>query len=763
VARSVMAAPYYRRLRGSNDPIVTRAKPSRRITAIRVALVCAAAQAAWGAAVKAQDARARPGTPRPPLVHWVAGSPRLDGALDDPAWASADSITDFTQRDPREGVPATERTVVRFLGTPAGLFVGVWAYDREPGGIRRAQLRRDADLTTDDYVTLVLDSQRDRRSGYLFSVNPNGALHDAEVVTFEQENVQWDGIWDARARLTPDGWTAELFVPWATLRYRRGEGVWGMNLRRFIRRKNEEILWRAWGRSEGVRFLERAGALGGLGELPRRATVELRPYVLGTSSLPERTFLVGGRDSVTLGAGTEAKVGADAKLAVTSGLTLDLTVNTDFAQAEVDRQVVNLTRFPRFFPETRQFFLEGAGIFDFGRLQQTQLFYSRRIGLDSLGRTVPILGAARVTGRVGRQQVGLLALRTGGLEDATDLVARVKRDVLGRGFVGAMLTAQERTGRPLAPSVGADFNLPYIVRGQNLVFIGGAAVHRDSLDARPASYARFIIDYPNDHADIVARFDRVEAGFDPPLGFVLQRGIMRYAGQVALTPRPHRWGIRKLLFAVPSWDVVRALDGGLDNAFVEVRPLGALFESDDRVELNLQRRWDRPREAFEVFPGAVIPAGRYEYDRVELLLAGSPARVVSGEMTASAGRFYDGRSRELDAAVRVRHEPHVLTSFEFGIAGVRRPAGDFTAHTARVRLDVAASPRLGTTLFGQWDDESDRLALNARLRWTRSPGSDAYVVWNSAWPSELDAGRPIPWRQPVRGTLVVKYVQYARF
>ncbi len=224
---------------------------------------------------------------------------------------------------------------------------------------------------------------------------------------------------------------------------------------------------------------------------------------------------------------------------------------------------------------------------------------------------LPILGGARLTGRAGRQQIGALLIRTGGDEDATDFVARMKRDVLGRGYVGAMLTGQDRDDAPVSLAGGLDFNFPYIVRGRNLVFLGGTAWNRDSSGAPSANYSRFIIDYPNDHADVVVRYDRVEEGFEPALGFVSQNGIQRFAGQVSITPRPRRWGIRRFDFSLPSWDWVSRLDGSLDNASLSIQPLGAQFESGDSFELSFRRRWDVPPEEFEIFPGSIIAAGRY--------------------------------------------------------------------------------------------------------------------------------------------------------
>ncbi|MEO6443745.1 MAG: DUF5916 domain-containing protein [Gemmatimonadaceae bacterium] len=704
--------------------------------------------------------RARPDSLRPAQVRQSSERMRLDGRFDEAAWAVADSITDFTQKDPAEGTPSTERTVVRFVAAPDGLWIGVWAFDRDPGGIRHAQLRRDASLWSDDYVTVAIDAQRDQRSGFLFSVNPNGALHDAEIVSFEAQNDEWDGVWDARAHIGDEGWTAEIFLPWQTLRYPPDATEWGLNVQRFMRGKNETVLWRGWRRQEGIRFLERQGTLAGIPPLPGRALAEVRPYAASTFRLAEREYDDAGGDSVVQRAGTQLEVGGDAKFALSNTLTLDVTVNTDFAQAEVDRQIVNLTRFPVFFPETRQFFTEGAGIFEFGG-RDTRLFYSRRIGRGEDGDAIPILAGARLNGRVGDQQIGVLAVRTGGSDGATDVVTRIKRDVLGRGYVGAMLTAQDRGARPASMSGGLDINLPYIVGGQNLVFVASTAVHRDSAGAGVARYARVLVDYPNDNADVVLRYERVGRGFNPVLGFVQQASVESFGGRIQLSPRPERWGIRQFDFVPGSWEVVRRLGGRLDNARLEIQPLGINFESGDQFEFNLQRRWDSPPEDFEIFPGSDISAGRYSWNRVEVQLEGSNARTYVPNLTLSAGDFYDGTSREVEASLQTRLEPHLLASVEYELSSIRRGGAGFDARVARFRVDYATSARLNSTLFWQYDNESRRIATNARLRWTRSPGSDLYVVWNSAWQSGFDDG--IAWRRPQRGSLIVKYIQYFRF
>lgn len=722
-------------------------------------LLCAVASLTTAAVARSQPAAASP--PDVPRVLRTSRLIRLDGELTEPEWLQADSITDFLQRDPQEGQPASERTVVRLLATPNGLAIGWWCYDRQPELIVRSQLRRDASLSSDDYVTVAIDGLHDQRSGFYFRTNANGALWDGEHLTFESGNDNWDGVWDARARVTADGYVVEMLIPWATLRYRDDAAIWGMNFRRFVRRKNEEQLWRAWKRTEGIRFLEREGEVAGFDSLPPRARVELRPYALGEGRLANRVLLPAGGDSATSTAGAYGHVGLDVKIPITRTLTGDITLNPDFAQAEVDRQIVNLTRFPLFFPEQRLFFTEGAGIFDFGRIQQAQMFYSRRIGLSSSGTPVHIPIGVRMQGRAGRNQLGLLAARTAAGDDATNLVARVKRDVLGRGYVGAMATLDDRVNGTTSVAGGVDFNLPWIVGDdQNLVLLGNAAWSQDSVGGPVGGHYRVIVDYPNDRADIVVRLDRIDRAYNPSLGFVQQRGVTRLGGGTSITPRPRGGPIRRLEFDLLSYNVVWDLDGRLSNASFEVKPLGLQFQSGDQFEINVQRAFDAPDEAFEIFPGTTLAAGPYWWNRVEVQYSGNEARPVRYSVNASTGAFYDGRSSEVSVGMRVRRTPHLLAQLDFVHSDVRLGDAAFAAQTARLRADYAVGPRLNTTLFAQWDNESDRASVNARLRWTVVPGSDLYVVWNSNW--DTDVLSRVRWSRPQRGGLVAKYVYFFR-
>src|SRR5467141_2852469 len=327
----------------------------------------------------------------------------LDGGLDEPFWTTTDSIHDFRQREPIEGSPATERTVVKVAHDADALYIAVRCYDSDARGVRASQLRRDADLSSDDNVRILIDGCNDRRSAFVFATNPNGAQWDGQFSGVDDLNENWNGIWDVAVSRDSAGWTAEFRIPLLALRFHGGTNPeFGFNVRRFIRRKNEEDLWRSYGRAQGLYHLNNEGRITDLGDLRRPHDVELYPYALGRAVEAEHDS-VGGE---TAGGYLGGKGGVDAKVGLTPTLTADVTVNTDFAQVEADQQVINLTRFPFFFPEKRQFFLESSGLLDYGTPGMVQLFYSRRLGLDTSGAPVPIIAGGRVYGRRGPRRPG---------------------------------------------------------------------------------------------------------------------------------------------------------------------------------------------------------------------------------------------------------------------------------------------------------------------------------------------------------------------
>ncbi len=725
-------------------------------------------------AAQAPSGPGAPGNPvsRLPVVQQFrasagAAEPKLDGRLDEPAWTEADSMTDLRQRDPAEGEAGSERTVVRVLSTPEALYVAVRAQDRDARAIRATVLRRDADLTVDDYVTILIDSFHDRRGAFLFRTNPNGAMWDAQLSGFENLNESWNGVWEVAVSRDSAGWTAEFRIPYQTLRFPPRATSLGFNMQRFIRRKNEEILWQSYRRTEGLYQLLREGELTGLAPLRRGRPLELMPYVLGKATANDHdasgTSLGGG--------GVSAKAGGDAKLVVSPTLTADLTVNTDFAQVEADSQVINLTRFPVFFPEKRQFFLESSGIFDFGTIQSAQLFYTRRIGLREDGLPVPILDGARLSGKAGPWALGFLDARTGSGDEANDLVFRVKRDLFERGYIGAM--ALQRSGPGVAGAergAGLDVDLPFVIHGQNLepfAWIAGTRV--PGVPGTPTAW-RVATDYPNDLFDNFVSLYRIDAGFTPTLGFVRRTGIWETTGHVDFMPRPKVLGIRQLdfEFPIPTWDIIADERGSLfhsrdwQTATLQWIPLGATMESGDHFEIDVLRLLDAPPDSFEVFRGIQIAPGRYWWTRGQLQYLSSPGRPLSVTAIVGFGGFYDGTDVETALEATWRQSGHLTLTGGVDRSQIALSAGKFTALQATGRIEYAFNARTDFLAFVQYNNEAQRIDFNLRFHWIPVIGDDVYVVWNSGYTTDPTVLHRFPsphaLAHPLNGALVVKAV-----
>jgi hypothetical protein len=701
------------------------------------------------------------------LVHGIAGEVvRLDGHLDERAWAQTDSLVELWQREPSAGSPASEHTVVHVLQGSEAIYVGIRAHDAAPGLIRASQLQRDADLTVDDYVTLLIDSFRDHRGAFLFRTNANGAMWDAQLTGFEDVNQDWNGIWDVATSRDSGGWTAEFRIPYRTLRFHNGETTFGFNVQRFIRRKNEEALWRSWGRTEGLLQLLKEGELAGLGPLRRQHGVDIRPYGLTRAATPQY-----GLDGVAQAQGdVSAKAGLDVKTAVLPTLTADLTINTDFAQVEADREVINLTRFPVFFPEKREFFLESSGLFTFGTPERAQLFYSRRIGLDTAGVPVTILGGVRMYGKAGPWAVGAIDARTGKGEEANDLILRVKHDLLQRAYVGGIV--MHRSGPGLAfgaeDAAGLDVDLPLMVGGRNFepsFWVAGTQV--PGVAGTPKAW-RVATDYPNDLFDNFVSLYRIDAGFTPSMGFVRRTGIWETTGHIDFMPRPKVLGIRQLDIELPSWDIIADEGSSLlrsrdwQTAEFEWRPLGGDFQNGDHFEINIQRLLDAPTTPFEVFRDVTVPPGRFWWTRGELQYTISPGRRLSLAPLVSIGNFYDGTSTEVDLDATWRPGGRVTLGTIIARSAVNLPEGRFTAVQTTTRIEYAPTTRSSVLLLVQTNNEDERIDVNLRFHWIPTIGDDVYVVWTSGYTTDRAARFRLPsvhaLGKPLQGALVVKAV-----
>ena len=679
-----------------------------------------------------------------------------------------DSIDDFRQREPREGSPATERTVVKVAHDAEAIYIVVRCYDSDMRGVRASQLRRDADLSSDDNIQLLIDSYDDRRSAFVFGTNPNGAMWDAQFSGVDDLNENWNGVWDVAVSRETSGWTAEFRIPLLALRFHAGiNQEFGFNVRRFIRRKNEEDLWRSYGRAQGLYHLNNEGTITDLGDLHRSHDVELYPYALGRAVETEHDS--SGEETVKGFFG--GKGGVDAKLGITPTLTADLTVNTDFAQVEADQQVINLTRFPFFFPEKRQFFLESSGLFDYGTPSMVQLFYSRRIGLDTSGAPVPILAGGRVYGRLGPWQLGIIDAQTGGNDRANDAVLRLTHDLFDRSYIGAIGTLHAGPGgQGVQRAGGLDVDLPLVVHGMNLepkVYLAGSQT--PGVPGTALAW-RVSTDNPNDLFDNFVSLYRIDSAFAPPLGFVRRTGIWETTGHVDFTPRPGVLGIRQLSFTfpIPSWDIIANESGSplrsedWQTAWFEWRVFGGDRQNGDHFEVNFQRLMDAPTDTFDIFSGVRIQPGRYWWSRYELQYFMSPGRPLSFGAFVNWGPFYNGHSTQLELSAVWHGGGHIIASTDLTRTTARLPVGAFTAVLSANRLEYDFNIRTSVLAFVQYDNESERVDFNVRFHWIPVIGDDVFVVWNSGYTTDPLARFRFPdthaLSRPLNGALVVKVV-----
>lgn len=675
----------------------------------------------------------------------------IDGRLDEPAWATAPAIEAFTQADPREGQPASGRSVVKVLASPTALVIGIDCDQPPDVSMVSFSVRRDAALTQEDHVRIVIGPFRDGRSGYVFAVNPSGARYDGIVDPGgESDSPEWDGIWDARTARRDDGWSVELWIPFLTLSFKPDLTTWHFNVQRRIQGLLETDRWASPARQYQVTQTSRAGLLTNLPAIDLGKGVSIRPAAR-----------VGAGTSAP-GAGLEGDVrgSLDVTQRLGANVLLSGTANTDFAETEVDTRRTNLTRFPLFFPEKRTFFLEGDDIFAFGLgLNQDVLpYFSRRIGLVS-GQEVPILAGGKVNGRIGNTNLGGLVIGTndkaGVVDDESVMaVGRVKQNLWRESWVGAIATIGDpraRSGRWLA---GSDFTYATSrFRGDKNFLVGVWGLATDMTIGRDAAAAGFKVDYPNDKWDLALTYKRIGRHFDPAIGFVPRRAVQLINAGMDNRTRIARGPLQQLVHEFrPS--VALDLGGRWESYRVFFAPINWRFRSAERFEFNVNPTGERLVAPFEVSPGVIIPPGRYHWRQYRLEVGTAQKRRLYTQVTWWFGGFYNGT---IDQVVWTgAWNPTALVTLEFtGERNMARlPVGDFNQTLVGNRLRVNISPNLSIASYVQYDDVSDSVGVNARLRWTFRPEADLFVVYNHNVRSLMDR-----WQRD-SSQLVMK-VQYA--
>ena len=675
----------------------------------------------------------------------VAVSPiTLDGFLEEPAWKEAQPATDFIQRELAEGEPATEKTEVRILYDSENLYIGIMCYDSEPGKILHNEMERDAELDSDDNFTVVIDTFRDKRTGYWFGTNPNGVYKDA-LMSNGGHDESWNGVWDVRARITDRGWSAEMVIPFKTLRFSSTPRQdWGVNFERIIQRKREEALWTAWGRNDGIFQLSKCGVLAGLSDIKRSRQIDFKPYALGGLEKLERVDLEGTPNYATHNLGTpyrNFKYGLDVKYPITSQLTLDLTTLTDFAQVESDREQINLTRFDITYPEKRDFFLEGSDIFTFGPENATP-FYSRRIGLTPDRTQVPILGGAKLVGKAGSYNIGVIEMQTDheGSSPSTNFsIVRVKKDVLEKSYIGFIATNVSPHGGHTSQAYGVDFlyRTDRFLKNQNLE-IGGYGAENRSPDVHHGNHAgRVLMNLPNDTYNVSLLYHAVGANFTPETGFVQRRDIRQYYTEFELTPRPGIRGIKKLLFMPLGLDYYTDPNSRLLTRATNFRPFGVEFNSGDSFEFNVYDSYEYVNEAIERFRGKMnIPVGLYRWWDYEFEVNTSESRPYSLGIHMHTGDFYNGKRDWVMTEWGMKTSKFYSLFADVEYQRISMNGERFNVRDYGARIAVNFTPRLTTSSLIQYNNESGEVNLNFRLHYIPKVGSDVYLVYNHLWDEE---------------------------
>ena len=666
----------------------------------------------------------------------------IDGVLDEEAWSRAVVNRDtWIQTIPDPGMPASQETILRIIYDDTNLYIGAVMFDEDPYHLAVPGLEQDFDTPNADIFGVALDTYLDRQNGFLWAVNPAGALWDAQAFNDQQDmSMAWEGIVDVRTSINDSSWVVEMSIPFATLRFNpvQGEQLWGVNFSRRIRRRNEDAMWAPLPLQYRVYKFSMAGTMEGLSDLPSGRNLWIKPYALGDR-------LSGLRYDPTEVDGT---VGVDAKWGLTPRMTLDLTVNTDFSQVEVDAEQVNLTRFSLFFPERRDFFLENEGTFAFQDVslrnyrtgsssRNFRLFNSRRIGLSDTREPLPIGGGARLTGRIGdRFEVGFLDMQTrsyDGLSDGSNYtaenfaVARVKSRV-GAATIGGMFINRQET----AGGGATDYNRTYgvdvnVQAARNVLISGYWARTDDSAPIGPdANIAMFQTAWRNAFWDISGLLKHVGDGFEPETGFVDRIAVQRYFGTVGVHPQVNRVGIREINPYVDV-DVYTNLSGALETRGLEAGTIVA-FMAGGTLTASVSDRYER---IFEDTPiaGVVVVPGTYEWIEPSIRASTRGDRPVSVSAGVQWGDFYDGSRTSYSANVTLRPNEHV--SLELG--GQRNDlvlgGSDFTADLYSARFRYAYNTRAFFLAFVQYNESSEELISNARINLIHAPLSDVFLVY----------------------------------
>lgn len=680
------------------------------------------------------------------MVTAITSAIAVDGVLDEAEWQRAPTIGALTQREPANGDRPTERTDVTLLRDQHHLYIGVMCYDSEPEAIIGTQMARDANLGSDDRIEILLDTYRDQRNAFYFATNPAGALVDGLLFANGQSNMDWDAIWDVRIMRTDQGWSAEFAIPFKSLAFPSGGTDWGFNVARRIQRKLEDNRW-SGARLETAFFqVSEAGDITNLDGLTQGIGLDIRPFAAGRWLRTNAD----GTNTIT------GRPGLDLFYNITPNLKISATANTDFGETEADARQINLSRFSLFFPEKRTFFLEDAGVFAFSDtsvrrpnfLAPTQFevnpFFSRRIGLLS-GTEVPIDIGTKVTGKIGRTDIGVLDVRTRtqdvlGIPAKNSFVARMKVNLLEQSYIGGIFT----NGNPELPvssqTFGADLRLAtsqFLGNSKNLIVNAFALKTRnEGVTGRDVSYG-MTVDYPNDLVELEFAWREVQENFRPSLGRVGRTNLrlLRIGGRY--NPRPKDFlGIQQMFMGVIYNRFTRLDTGEVESWNLHVPgPIDWHFRSGDNLHAIMwpSIKYERLFAPFEIFPGVTLPSGEYRFTRFRNSVQSASKRRLQAGLEWWTGNYWSGRANDVRASMSYKIPPWFTISFAADQTFAQLPQGNFVARIFTWRANYSPSPALAFSNLIQYDNKSRHLGWQSRARWTLRSGDDVFFVFSQGW------------------------------
>jgi hypothetical protein len=678
----------------------------------------------------------------------VDEAPTIDGVLDENMWKSAPPLGEFVQAEPFTGMPGSERTEVRLLYDNDAIYVGVMLYDRDPSLIVTTDTRRDAGLSDMDSFQMIFDTFHDQQNGFVFGTNVAGIQYDAQVRDQGDPATSWDGSWDVSTSMVPEGWTAEFRIPLRTLRYGPAPQTWGVNFFRNIQRTRERTYWSPLERVYDLGRLTSAGELRGL-QLETPRNFKLLPYVVGSA---DRNFAPGASTDL------DGDLGLDAKFGLTPSLNLDLTVNTDFAQVEVDTEQINLSRFNLRFPEKRPFFLENSGLFTVGKDDELDLFFSRRIGLDENGLLVPIVAGGRLTGKVGGVNIGVLDMQT---DDTLNVpannfaVMRISKELPNRSGIGAMFVNRTATG---SASRSDDFNRTFgadarLGVGEYFTMAGFAArTETPGLTGRDYAY-NVDSEYNDSRHRVGFEYGRTGEDFNPEVGFLENEdGYRRILFRFHETMRQQKirdWGFREWQPHV-NYTRYDYLDGGLSNADLHIDNHWD-WENGYRVDTAVNGNWEGFRVPFEIYPGVIVPVG--EHGGLFFRMRGNTdaRKWISAEMEWEVGRFLTGNQNSPEVEVVLRDGGRFTVDTTWAHRAIDLPEGSFRTNLGNMRVTYNFTPSVFIQGLIQYNDRTNRWSSNLRFHVLETAGTGLFVVYNDT--------ETLNGLGPINRAFMVKYIR----